>query len=113
MQTSRNKGIGPEPDEDPSMAVQHPLEERHFTIREVAEMWNLSDEFIRQLVRDEPGVTEWVRQAPGRRCYRVLRIPESVVERLHRRAQERHEEEVGRKSASKKSSRSAHVLRSL
>ena len=66
-----------------------PFEERHFTISELAEMWNLSEEFIRQLVRDEPGVTEWVRQAPGKRRYRVLRVPASVADRLYRRAQER------------------------
>src|SRR6476660_3431308 len=66
----------------------HAFEERHFTIAEVAAMWNLSDEFVRQLVRDEPGVTEWVRQRPGRRRYRVLRIPQSVLDRLYKRAQE-------------------------
>ena len=65
------------------------FEERHFTIAEVAAMWNLSDEFVRQLVRDEPGVTEWVRQKPGRRRYRVLRIPRTVLDRLYKRAQER------------------------
>jgi hypothetical protein len=74
-----------EDDGQPSDSV----EERHFTIAEVAAMWNLSDEFVRQLVRDEPGVTEWVRQKPGRRRYRVLRIPRSVVARLYKKAQER------------------------
>jgi hypothetical protein len=68
------------------------FEERHFTIAEVAAMWNLSDEFVRQLVRDEPGVTEWVRHRPGRRRYRVLRIPRSVLDRLYKRAQERGQE---------------------
>ena len=68
------------------------FEERHFTIAEVAAMWNLSDEFVRQLVRDESGVTEWVRQRPGRRRYRVLRIPRTVLDRLYKRAQERGQE---------------------
>lgn len=66
-QNDRNGELGGESD--------NAFEERHFTIAEVAAMWNLSDEFVRQLVRDEPGVTEWVRQRPGRRRYRVLRIP--------------------------------------
>jgi hypothetical protein len=66
-----------------------PCEERHFTVLEIAAMWNLSREFVRQLIRGEPGVTEWVRQAPGKRRYRVLRVPASVVDRLYRRAQER------------------------
>jgi hypothetical protein len=67
----------------------NPFEERHFTIRELSKMWRLSEEFVRQIVKDEPGVTEWVRQQPGRRRYRVLRIPQSVAERLYHRAQAR------------------------
>lgn len=67
------------------------IEERHYTVSELAEMWNLSPEFVRQIVRGEPGVTEWVRQAPGRRRYRVLRVPQSVAERLYRRALTRAE----------------------
>lgn len=66
-----------------------PLEERHYTIAELATMWNFSPEFVRQMVRGEPGVTEWVRQRPGRRRYRVIRVPHSVAERLYRRALER------------------------
>src|SRR5690349_7711918 len=60
--------------------------ERHYTVNELAAMWRLSGEFVRQLVQHEPGVTEWVRQQPGRRRYRVLRVPQSVAERIHRRA---------------------------
>ena len=59
--------------------VSAPFAERHFTINQLAEMWNLSGEFVRQLVQREPGVTEWVRQQPGRRRYRVLRVPQSVA----------------------------------
>jgi len=62
------------------------FEERHYTVSELAELWKLSTEFVRQIVRSEPGVTEWVRQAPGRRRYRVLRVPQSVAARLYMRA---------------------------
>jgi hypothetical protein len=72
-----------------SLTAPEGFDERHYTIAEVAALWNLSDEFVRQLIRNEPGVTEWVRSAPGKRRYRVLRIPESVVHRIYRRAQER------------------------
>ena len=65
---------------------REPFEERHFTVPEWADMWNLSREFVRQVVQGEPGVTEWVRQQPGRRRYRVLRVPQSVAERLYNRA---------------------------
>lgn len=64
----------------------NPLEERHYTIAELAKMWNFSTEFVRQIVRGEPGVTEWVRQQPGRRRYSVLRVPQSVAARVYRRA---------------------------
>ena len=64
----------------------NPLEERHYTIAELAKMWNFSTEFVRQIVRGEPGVTEWVRQQAGRRRYSVLRVPEGVARRLYVRA---------------------------
>jgi hypothetical protein len=64
----------------------NPFEERHYTISELAEIWKFSREFVRQIVRGEPGVTEWVRQQPGRRRYSVIRVPQSVAERLYRRA---------------------------
>lgn len=62
------------------------MEERHYTVKELAKTWRLSAEFVRQLVEHEAGVTEWVRQQPGKRRYRVLRIPRSVAERVYRRA---------------------------
>lgn len=74
---------------------REPFEERHFTVPELAEMWNLSREFVRQVVQGEPGVTEWVRQQAGRRRYRVLRVPQSVAERLYNRALGRAEDEAG------------------
>ena len=69
-----------------------PFAERHYTVAELAEMWKFSKEFVRRLVAHEPGVTEWVTQEPGRRRYRVRRIPESVVERLYNRAMARADE---------------------
>ena len=76
----------------------HPcdFEERHFTIAELAHLWQFSTEFVRQLVQSEPGVTEWVRQQPGKRRYRVLRVPQSVAERVYRRAQARGQYEKAR-----------------
>ncbi len=65
---------------------REPFEHRHFTVSELATMWRLSNEFVRQLVEAEPGVTEWVRQRPGARRYRVFRVPQSVAERLYTRA---------------------------
>jgi hypothetical protein len=71
----------------------NPFEERHYTINELAQMWKFSTEFVRQIVRGEPGVTEWVRQQPGRRRYSVIRVPQSVAERLYRQALARADQE--------------------
>jgi len=62
-----------------------PFEERHFTVPELAEMWNLSREFVRQVVQGEPGVTEWVRQQPGRRRYRGRFNTEAAAPETRRR----------------------------
>ena len=77
-----------------SPEVAGPFAESHYTVGELAAMWNLSAEFVRQIVQHEPGVTEWVRQKPGRRRYRVLRVPESVAERIYRRAQAKARDEA-------------------
>lgn len=69
-----------------SLEVAGPFAEPHYTVGELAAMWNLSAEFVRQIVQHEPGVTEWVRQQPGRRRYRVFRVPSSVAERIYLRA---------------------------
>jgi hypothetical protein len=76
--------------------VAEPFAERHYTVNELASMWRLSGEFVRQIVQHEPGVTEWVRQQPGRRRYRVLRIPQSVAERVYRRAMGKARDESAR-----------------
>ncbi len=60
--------------------------QRHFTVEEVAAAWNLSPDKVRRIFQREPGVL--VLENPGvygKRRYRTLRIPESVVERVYRR----------------------------
>lgn len=62
--------------------------ERHFAPAEIAELWKLDVETVRRLFQDEPGVM--VLQAPakkGKRPYKTIRIPISVLERVHRRLQ--------------------------
>jgi len=61
--------------------------ERHYTVKELAAIWRLSSSSIIRLFRDEPGVLKIGRERPlrGRRSYITLRIPESVVQRVHRR----------------------------
>lgn len=61
--------------------------ERHYAVAEIAAMWNLSPDKVRRLFENEPGVVVLGEEAPnrGKRRYRTLLIPESVLERVHRR----------------------------
>jgi hypothetical protein len=61
----------------------------HYTVAELAEAWNVSDDFVRDLFADERDVLRWFRNRRGRRRYVVLRIPAPVAERVYRRAQGR------------------------
>ena len=67
------------------MPAQETAFEHHYSVEELAECWNMSDDFVRRLFLDEPGVVVFYNQRPGRRVYRTLRIPESVAVRVHRR----------------------------
>ncbi len=64
-----------------------PKEGYHYTVAELAESWNVSTDFIRDLFRDEGDVLRWFRSRPGKRRYVVIRIPGTVAERVYRRAQ--------------------------
>ena len=60
--------------------------ERHFTVDEIAQLWGLSADSVRRLFKDEPGVLAISpRQRRGKRAYVTLRIPSSVIERVHRK----------------------------
>jgi hypothetical protein len=56
-----------------------------YTPRELAELWQLSENSIRRLFQDEPGVFTLGSNNPrGRRGYTTLRIPEEVALRVWR-----------------------------
>ena len=60
--------------------------ERHYAVTEIAEMWNLSPDKVRELFEDEPGVLVIGDRNPRHpRRYVTLRIPHSVLQRVHRR----------------------------
>lgn len=62
--------------------------EKHYSVSELAELWNLSNSTIRRIFENEPGVLKWgSREARFRRQYTTLRIPETVVMRVHRQLQ--------------------------
>ena len=56
---------------------------RLYTPGQLAELWQLSEQSIRRLFQDEPGVFKIGNPNPrGRRGYITLRIPGAVVERV-------------------------------
>jgi hypothetical protein len=64
--------------------------ERHYSVGEVAERWGLSEKIIRRMFEDEEGVLKWGSQETRRkRGYITLRIPESVMLRVHVRRSRR------------------------
>ena len=59
--------------------------EKHYSIAEVAKLWDLSEKTIRRMFEREPGVLCWGKsETRFRRGYRTLRIPETVMLRVHR-----------------------------
>jgi hypothetical protein len=60
--------------------------ERHYAVGEIATLWNLSSDKVRELFEQEPGVLVIGDRNPrGKRRYRTLRIPQTVVDRVHTR----------------------------
>jgi hypothetical protein len=77
-------GAAPLPDsadQTPKFAV------RHYTVAEIASLWSLSPDAVRQIFEKEPGVLVLGETQPqrGKRRYTTLRIPEFVLDRVHRR----------------------------
>ena len=66
--------------------LQVPALEKHYSVTEIAKLWGLSENTIRRMFMDEPGVVEWGgEETRFKRAYKTMRIPESVLERVHRR----------------------------
>ena len=60
--------------------------ERHYGPAELAETWGLSVKVIRQIFSSEDGVLKMDRpETRNKRGYCTMRIPESVVVRVHKR----------------------------
>ena len=60
--------------------------EKHYTVDEIGELWNLSRDSVRRIFAAEDGVLRITR--PGtryKRTHTTLRIPESVLFRVHSR----------------------------
>jgi DNA-binding CsgD family transcriptional regulator len=61
-------------------------EEKHYTPAELADLWGVSVQTIRDLFKTEDGVLKIGSDGTrNRRAYKTLRIPHSVAERVHTR----------------------------
>jgi hypothetical protein len=61
-------------------------QERLCTIREISRAWQLSEDAVRRLFRNEPGVLVFKNATKfGKRRYTTVRIPVLVVERVRQR----------------------------
>jgi hypothetical protein len=70
----------------PAASLVGLVTERHYAAREVARILSLSDDKVRRMFQDEPGVLVIGDQSTKhKRRYTTLRIPESVLRRVIRR----------------------------
>jgi hypothetical protein len=62
------------------------FEEQHYTPADLGKLWGLSDDTIREIFQDEPGVLcRGDNGSRRKRKYVTMRIPESVAMRVHTR----------------------------
>jgi hypothetical protein len=61
--------------------------ERHYSPAEIGEIWNLSADCVRNIFENEQGVLVLGNSISrrGKRSYKTLRIPQSVLDRVHKR----------------------------
>ena len=58
--------------------------EKHYTVVEIAELWQFSPDTVRALFRNRPGVLKvGTGETRHKRPYLSLRIPESILQQVH------------------------------
>jgi hypothetical protein len=85
MSTERDQSNKKPPALGTDDVAMSPAFERHFTVADVAALWNLSPDAVRDVFRHEEGVLAiGTDSSRGKRRYQTLRIPQSILERVHR-----------------------------
>ena len=73
-----------------TLAITDIALEKHYTVSEIADRWHVDYSTARAMFENEPGV---LRFGPGERRFKrshvSLRVPESVMVRVHRALQRR------------------------
>ena len=60
--------------------------EKHYSVIEIAKLWALSEKTVRRIFEREPDVIHWsTEEKLHKRVYRTLRVPETVLHRVHRK----------------------------
>ena len=60
--------------------------EKHYSVIEISKLWALSQKTLRRIFENETGVIVWgCPETRRKRGYRTMRVPESVLQRVHRR----------------------------
>jgi len=60
--------------------------EKHYALEQIGELWGLSTRTVRKMFENEPGIIVFGNTGSlKKRRYLTLRIPESVLLRVHRR----------------------------
>lgn len=59
--------------------------EKHYRVKELAELWGLSPKTVTRMFAEEAGVIRVVNCGAAKRKYATLSIPESVALRVHER----------------------------
>ena len=66
--------------------LNSPALEPHLTVTQVAQAWSCSEETVRRVFENEPGILVIAENKhKGKRRYRTIRMPLSVVERVYQR----------------------------
>jgi hypothetical protein len=65
------------------------MAERHYSPDELASLWGVSADTVRNIFREEPGVLRFNQPKQRRHKYVMMRIPESVAKRVHKRLSRR------------------------
>ncbi len=63
------------------------LDKKHYSVRDLAEAWNVSTDLIRDIFKNAEGVLKITFVRRGVRKYVTLRIPHDVAEREYRKLQ--------------------------
>jgi len=68
-----------------ALRIEQTAFERHFTPKQLADLWLFHESTVRRMFIDEPGVLKYGKASrhDGRRDYVTLRIPESVARRVY------------------------------